>query len=132
VLADVDRSSVRYVRKGKAITGDATLTATVEPRLCTRAATMDLLSIYDRTVLRHARQNETVRHLMSRARRRRHRGHGCLICIETPDRFTFSSGVGAYLGMRPSVRRGRPGRPRVSGRGDSMVRGLLFEAVRSS
>jgi transposase len=116
----------------EAITGDATLAATVEPMLCTLAATMEQLNIYDRAVLRHAREDETVRHLMSAPGVGAIVAMGYMTCIETPDRFTSSSAVGAYLGMTP--RRYQSGEVdlagRVSRRGDSMVRGLLFEAAK--
>jgi transposase len=52
--------------------------------------------------------------------------------VETPARFTRSSAVGAYFGMTP--RRCQSGEVDKAGRiskcGDSLVRGLLFEAAK--
>lgn len=115
-----------------AIDGDAMLDATLEPMLRTLAATMEQLRVYDHAVLRHARGDETVRHLMSAPGVGPIVAMGYITCIETPARFASSSSVGAYLGMTPSrYQSGEVDKAgRVSKRGDNMVRGLLFEAAK--
>jgi transposase len=116
----------------EAIGDDATLAATVEPLLRTLAATIEQLKVYDRATLRHARNDGTVRHLMSAPGVGPIVAMGYITCIETPARFGSCSAVGAYLGMTP--RRYQSGEVdlagRVSKRGDNMVRGLLFEAAK--
>jgi len=96
------------------------------------AATMEQLQVYDRTVHRIAREDETARHLMTAP------GVGTIVVlgymtgVETPARFTRSSSVGAFFGMTP--RRYQSGEVDQAGRvskcGDGMVRGLLYEAAK--
>ena len=122
-----------YIASVRAIVeGNAVLEPIVLPMLKTLAATMDQLLVYDRAVNRIARENETARHLMTAP------GVGTIVVlgymtgVETPARFSRSSAVGAYFGMTP--RRYQSGEVDKAGRvskcGDSMVRGLLFEAAK--
>lgn len=120
-------NSVREV-----VEGDAVLEPIVMPMLKTIAATMEQLHVYDRAVHRIAREDETASHLMTVP------GVGPIVVlayitgVETPARFTRSSAVGAYFGMTP--RRYQSGEVDKAGRiskcGDSLVRGLLYEAAR--
>lgn len=117
---------------GEIIDGNATLEVIVLPMLKTLAATMEQLQTYDRAVHRFARDDETARHLMTAP------GVGPIVVlayitgVEAPARFTRSSSVGAYFGMTP--RRYQSGEVDQAGRvskcGDSLVRGLLFEAAK--
>jgi len=114
------------------VQGNATLEPIVMPMLRALAATMEQLKVYDRSVQRIAREDETARHLMSAP------GVGMIVAlaymtgVETPARFAHSSSVGAYFGMTP--RRYQSGEVDQAGRvskcGDGMVRGLLFEAAK--
>ena len=114
------------------VEGNATLEPIVMPMLKTLAATMEQLQVYDRSVHRIAREDETARHLMTTP------GVGTIVVlgymtgVETPARFARSSSVGAYFGMTP--RRYQSGEVdhagRVSKCGDGMVRGLLYEAAK--
>ena len=114
------------------VEGNATLEPIVMPILKTLAATMEQLQVYDRSVHRIAREDETARHLMTAP------GVGTIVVlgymtgVETPARFARSSSVGAYFGMTP--RRYQSGEVdhagRVSKCGDGMVRGLLYEAAK--
>jgi transposase len=120
------------VSVGKIIEGNATLESILMPMLRTLAATMDQLHVYDRAVTRIARESETAQHLMTAP------GVGTIVVlgyitgVETPERFSRSSAVGAYFGMTP--RRYQSGEVDVAGRvskcGDGMVRGLLYEAAK--
>ena len=120
-------ASVREV-----VEGNVTLEPIIMPMLKTLAATMEQLQVYDRSVHRIAREDETARHLMTTP------GVGTIVVlgymtgVETPARFARSSSVGAYFGMTP--RRYQSGEVdhagRVSKCGDGMVRGLLFEAAK--
>ena len=121
-----------YIASVREIEGNATLEPIVMPMLKTLAATMEQLQVYDRSVHRIAREDETARHLMTTP------GVGTIVVlgymtgVETPARFARSSSVGAYFGMTP--RRYQSGEVdhagRVSKCGDGMVRGLLFEAAK--
>jgi transposase len=112
--------------------GNTTLEPIIMPMLKTLAATMEQLQVYDRSVQRIAREDETARHLMTAP------GVGMIVAlayltgVEAPARFARSSSVGAYFGMTP--RRYQSGEVdhagRVSKCGDGMVRGLLFEAAK--
>jgi transposase len=116
----------------KAIGQNGKLSVLLEPMLRALEATVWQLREYDRAVVRHARENETVRLLMSAP------GVGPVVAlayttgIEAPGRFTSSSSVGAYFGMTP--RRYQSGEVDQAGRiskcGDGMVRGLLYEAAK--
>lgn len=124
---------VHFIAKAtQAIGEDAALQAIVEPLLRTLAATIEQLGVYDRAVLKHARSDETVRHLMTAPGVGPVVALGYITCIETPDRFASSAAVGAFLGMTP--RRYQSGEVDKAGRisrcGDAMVRGLLFEAAK--
>lgn len=129
----VKKLRAQFIAKAReAVTGNATLTAIIEPLLCTLAATMEQRSIYDRAVNNHARTDETARHLMTAPGVGTIVAMGYITCIETPARFSSSSSVGAYLGMTPTrYQSGEVDKAgRVSKRGDSMVRGLLYEAAK--
>jgi transposase len=112
--------------------GNTTLEPIIMPMLKTLAATMEQLQVYDRSVQRIAREDETARHLMTAP------GVGMIVAlayltgVEAPARFARSSSVGAYFGMTP--RRYQSGEVDQAGRvskcGDGMVRGLLFEAAK--
>jgi transposase len=114
------------------VEGNATLEPVVIPMLKALAATMEQLKVYDRSVQRVAREDETARRLMTAP------GVGMIVAlgymtgVETPSRFARSSSVGAYFGMTP--RRYQSGEVDQAGRvskcGDGMVRGLLFEAAK--
>ena len=114
------------------VEGNATLEPVIMPMLKTLAATMEQLQVYDRSVHRIAREDETARHLMTTP------GVGTIVVlgymtgVETPARFARSSSVGAYFGMTP--RRYQSGEVdhagRVSKCGDGMVRGLLYESAK--
>jgi len=114
------------------IAGDTALEPILEPMLRALAATMEQLQVYDRAANRHARSDETVRHLMTAPGVGTIVAMGYITCVETPARFASSSSVGAYLGMTP--RRYQSGEVDKAGRvskcGDGMVRGLLFEAAK--
>ncbi len=120
-------ASVREIAEG-----DAVLEPIVMPMLKTIAATMEQLHVYDRSVHRIAREDETARHLMSAP------GVGPIVVlayitgVETPARFARSSAIGAYFGMTP--RRYQSGEVDKAGRiskcGDSLVRGYLYEAAK--
>jgi transposase len=111
-------------RAHEAVGEDATLAATIEPLLRTLAATMEQLNVYDRAVLQQARHDETVRHLMSAPGVGPIVAMGYMTCIETPDRFTSSSAVGAYLGMTP--RRYQSGEVDLAGRVSRCVETAWF------
>jgi transposase len=112
--------------------GNTTLEPIIMPMLKTLAATMEQLQVYDRSVQRIAREDETARHLMTAP------GVGMIVAlayltgVEAPARFARLSSVGAYFGMTP--RRYQSGEVDQAGRvskcGDGMVRGLLFEAAK--
>jgi transposase len=112
--------------------GNTTLEPIIMPMLKALAATMEQLQVYDRSVQRIAREDETARHLMTAP------GVGMIVAlayltgVEAPARFARSSSVGAYFGMTP--RRYQSGEVDQAGRvskcGDGMVRGLLFEAAK--
>jgi transposase len=114
------------------INDDTTLEPILDPMLRTLAATMEQLQVYDRAVIRRARDDATARHLMTAP------GVGTIVAlgymtgIETPARFSRSTSVGAYFGMTPC--RHQSGEVDQAGRiskcGDGMVRGLLFEAAK--
>lgn len=114
------------------IEGDSVLEPIVMPMLKTIAATMEQLHVYDRQVHRVAREDETARHLMTAPGVGPIVGLAYITGIETPARFARSSAVGAYFGMTP--RRYQSGEVDKAGRvskcGDSLVRGLLFEAAK--
>ena len=120
-------ASVREIAEG-----DAVLEPIVMPMLKTIAATMEQLHVYDRSVHRIAREDETARHLMTAP------GVGPIVVlayitgVETPARFARSSAIGAYFGMTP--RRYQSGEVDKAGRiskcGDSLVRGYLYEAAK--
>lgn len=120
-------ASVREIAEG-----DAVLEPIVMPMLKTIAATMEQLHVYDRTVHRVAREDETAQHLMTAP------GVGPIVVlayitgVETPARFARSSAIGAYFGMTP--RRYQSGEVDKAGRiskcGDSLVRGYLYEAAK--
>ena len=55
-----------YIASVREIEGNATLEPIVMPMLKTLAATMEQLQVYDRSVHRIAREDETARHLMAR------------------------------------------------------------------
>jgi transposase len=115
-----------------AIAGHDVLEAILKPILKALEGIMAQLLIYDRAVIGHARTDQTTRHLMSAP------GVGPVVAlayitgVEDPSRFSSSTSVGAYFGMTP--RRYKSGEVDRSGRiskcGDSMVRGLLFEAAK--
>lgn len=116
----------------EAVAGHATLEPVLDPMLCTLSATMEQLLAYDRAVHRHARDDETIRHLMTAP------GVGPIVAmayvtaVDTPARFARSSSVGVYLGMTP--RRYQSGEVDKGGRisrcGDGLTRGLLYEAAK--
>jgi transposase len=116
----------------QAIGQDRTLSVLLEPMLRTLEATIAQVKEYDRAVLAHAREDQTVRLLMTAP------GVGPIVAlayttgIEQPGRFSSSSSVGAYFGMTP--RRYQSGEVDQAGRiskcGDGMVRGLLYEAAK--
>lgn len=120
----------QHVRE--AIGANPVLAAIVEPMLRVLETTRDQLLIYDRAVIRRARGDETARQLMSVP------GVGAVVVlaymtgVEDPVRFRRSSSVAAYFGMTPArYQSGEVDRAgRVSKCGDSMVRGLLFEAAK--
>ena len=119
-------------KASEAVGDDVALQATIEPLLRTLAATMEQLTVYDRAVLKHARTDETVRHLTTAPGVGPIVALGYITCIETPDRFPSSAAVGAFLGLTP--RRYQSGEVDKAGRisrcGDAMVRGLLYEAAK--
>ena len=116
----------------EAIASDAALTALIEPALRALEAAMEQLAVYDRAVMKQARDDETVRLLMTAP------GVGPVVAlasvtgVEDPARFSSSASVGAYFGMTPG--RYQSGEAnltrRVSKCGDGMVRGLLYEAAK--
>ena len=89
------------------------------------------ISILSRRLMGLARQDQAARRLMTAP------GVGSLVAlayisvIDTPDRFSNSSSVGAYLGLTP--RRYQSGEIDRSGRiskcGDPLLRTYLFEAA---
>ena len=116
----------------EAIAEHTTLEPVLDPMLCTISGTVDQLHAYDRAVHRHARDDDTIRHLMTAP------GVGPIVAmayataVDTPARFARSSSVGVYFGMTP--RRYQSGEVDTAGRisrcGDGMVRGLLYEAAK--
>ena len=81
---------------GEVVQSDATLEPIVMPLLKALAATMEQLQVYDLSVHRIAREDETARHLMTTP------GVGTIVVASrTPARFTRSSSVGAYFGITP-------------------------------
>ncbi len=115
-----------------AIADDPMLAALIEPNLCTLEAAMEQLAVYDRAVLKQARDDATVRLLMTAP------GVGPVVAlayvtgVEDPHRFRSSATVAAYFGMTP--KRYQSGEVDLAGRiskcGDAMVRGLLYEAAK--
>ncbi len=108
------------------------LAALIEPNLRTLEAAMEQLAVYDRAVLKQARDDATVRLLMTAP------GVGPVVAlayvtgVEDPHRFRSSATVAAYFGMTP--KRYQSGEVDLAGRiskcGDAMVRGLLYEAAK--
>ncbi|MGB2660015.1 MAG: IS110 family transposase [Pseudolabrys sp.] len=123
----------RFVPKiREAVANNTLLAALIEPTLRALEAAMEQLFVYDRAVAKQARDDQTVRLLMTAP------GVGPIVAlayvtgVEEPARFSSSASVGAYFGMTP--RRYQSGEVdlarRVSKCGDGMVRGLLFEAAK--
>ena len=116
----------------EAIVDDPALAALIEPTLRALEAAMEQLSAYDRAVVKQARDDETVRLLMTAP------GVGPVVAlayvtgVEDPARFSSSATVAAYFGMTPG--RYQSGEVDVTGRiskcGDGFVRGLLYEAAK--
>jgi transposase len=115
-----------------AIDGHRVLGAIIEPTLRVLEVMRAQVLVSDRAVIQRARNDDIARRLVSAP------GVGTVVAlaymtsVEDPARFKRSSSVAAYFGMTP--RRYQSGEVDHAGRiskcGDSMVRGLLFEAAK--
>jgi transposase len=120
-----------FMERVRALVADGPLQNVVDALLLAWQAISTQINVLSRRLVAMARQNQTVRRLMTAP------GVGALVAltftcvIDTPERFAKSSSVGAYLGLTP--RRYQSGEIDRSGHiskcGDALLRTYLFEAA---
>jgi transposase len=120
-----------FMERVRALVADGPLQNVADALLLAWQAISTHINVLSRRLVAMARQNQTVRRLMTAP------GVGALVAltftcvIDTPERFAKSSSVGAYLGLTP--RRYQSGEIDRSGHiskcGDALLRTYLFEAA---
>jgi transposase len=120
-----------FAARVRALVADGPLQEVAEALLAAWQAVGEQIAVLGRRLLAMAKQDETVRRLMTAP------GVGVLVAlayvsvVDVPERFAKSSSVGAYVGLTP--RRYQSGEEDYSGHisrcGDKLLRTYLFEAA---
>ncbi len=120
-----------FINRVRTLVADTPLREVAEALISAWQALNDQISTLSRRLLDTARQDQTVKRLMTAP------GVGVLVAlayvsvVDDPNRFARSSSVGAYIGLTP--RRFQSGEDDYSGHiskhGDALLRTYLFEAA---
>lgn len=117
----------------KALEGQCDLLGIILPLLRLRTEALRQAAVLTKDMARQARVDDTCRRLMTIPGIGAVSAFTYVATIDTPDRFTRSRSVGAYIGL--TSRRYQSGDidygGRISRRGDQMLRTVLYEAANS-